>query len=120
MSLVASALVCVLYNENRTFDRSCFATTLLVLMVDTTTVIAQVRGWSVGDALATWFETPRTIEEAESKNFLGGMPTETSTALSKLCSDSILLKDSPSVVEALEAKPVTPQRLRELLKLTHF
>jgi glycerol dehydrogenase len=102
--------LCVLYNENHTFDQYRFAKRHPTLVLVDTTAIAQsprrMLVGGLGDALATWFET-RTVKEAGSKNFLGGMPTETSTALSKLCHD-ILLKDGPSAVEALEAKAVTP------------
>jgi glycerol dehydrogenase len=102
--------LCALYNENHTFDQHRFVKRHPTLVLVDTTAIAQsprrMLVGGLGDVLATWFET-RTVKEAGSKNFLGGMPTETSTALSKLCAD-IFLKDGPSAVEALEAKAVTP------------
>jgi glycerol dehydrogenase-like iron-containing ADH family enzyme len=74
---------------------------------------------SLGDALATWFKT-RTIKEAGSKGFLESMATETSTALSKLCS-RIILKDGGPIQQLKRSKPrQLHQRLSELLKLKHF
>jgi len=60
----------------------------------------------LGDALATWFES-RSVREANSNNFLGGMQTETGLALSKLCYNT-LIEDGPSAVQSVDAKAVTP------------
>ena len=105
-----SSAVCVMYHENQTYDGYRIARRHPSLVLVDTTAISQspprmlVSG--LGDAVATWFEA-RSIREAGSKNFLGGLPTETSTALSKLCLD-IILRDGPAAVQSVEARAVTP------------
>lgn len=100
----------VMYHEDHTFHEYRFIKRHPVLVLVDSTAIAQsprrtlVGG--LGDALATWFEA-RTIKEARATNFLGGMPTQTSTALAKLCYD-ILIADGATAVQAVDAKAVTP------------
>eukprot|EP00889_Picochlorum_renovo_P002777 jgi/Picre1/29807/NNA_005189.t1 len=60
----------------------------------------------LGDALATWFEA-RTVREAHSQNFLGGVPTLTGTALAELCYKT-LIQDGAAAVRSVEAQVVTP------------
>jgi len=80
-----------------------------LVLVDTSVVAVAPRRMLVGglgDALATWFES-RSVREANSNNFLGGMQTETGLALSKLCYNT-LIEDGPSAVQSVDAKAVTP------------
>lgn len=102
--------LCVMYHEDHSFHEYRFMRRHPTLVLVDTTAVAQspprMLVGGLGDALATWYEA-RTVSEAKAENFLGGMPTETSFALSKLCCQ-ILLKDGKAAVQSVEAKAVTP------------
>jgi glycerol dehydrogenase len=77
--------LCVMYQRDHSFHEYRFMRRHPTLvLVDTTAVAQSPRRMLVsglGDALATWYEA-RAVSEAKAENFLGGMPTETSYALS--------------------------------------
>lgn len=80
-----------------------------LVLVDTSVICkapARLLIGGLGDALATWFEA-RTVREAHSQNFLGGVPTLTGTALAELCYKT-LLQDGAAAVRSVEAQVVTP------------
>ena len=81
----------------------------LLVLVDTEVVARAPKRQLVGglgDALSTWFEA-RTVRESCHHNTLGGLPSNTSTALAKLCCE-ILLADGPAACAAVEARATTP------------
>ena len=81
----------------------------LLVLVDTEVVARAPKRQLVGglgDALSTWFEA-RTVRESCHQNTLGGLPSNTSTALAKLCCE-ILLADGPAACAAVEARATTP------------
>ena len=102
--------LCGMYHSDHSFDENRFTRRHPTLvLVDTTAVAHAPRRMFVGglgDALATWFEA-RTVKEAQKQNFVGGMPTETSTGLCKLCYD-IIIADGEAAVQSVDAKAVTP------------
>lgn len=102
--------LCVMYHGDHSFDEYRLIRRHPTLVLVDTAVIAQAPRrmlvGGLGDALSTWFEA-RTVNEAKKKNFLGGMPTQTSTALANLCYN-ILIEDGAAAVQAVDAKAVTP------------
>ena len=100
----------VIYDSEDSFEAFRFYPHHPVLVLVDTEVIARspkrqlVAG--IGDALATWYEA-RTVREAGSLNQLGGLPTQSGTALAKLCAE-ILFADGPAACAALDAGVVTP------------
>lgn len=103
--------LCVMYHEDHSFHE--YRTTRrhpTLVLVDTAAVAQappRMLVGGLGDALATYYEARTVFEAKNKKNFLGGRPTETSTALSKLCC-SILLEDGAAAVKSVQAKAVTP------------
>ena len=80
-----------------------------LVLVDSTLIANSPARYLVagmGDALATWFEA-RTVVEANKANELGGAPSMSALALSRLCFDT-LLADGPAALAAVEANAVTP------------
>lgn len=105
-----TSTLCVMYKADRSFDEYRFVRRHPTLvLVDSSMVADAPRRMFVGglgDALATWYEA-RSVKLANAPNFLGAAPTETSTALSRLCRD-ILLEDGPAAVQSVDAGVVTP------------
>lgn len=102
--------LCSMYHSDHSFHENRFTRRHPTLVLVDTAVVAHAPRrmfvGGLGDALATWFEA-RTVKEAQKQNFVGGMPTETSTALCKLCYD-ILIADGEAAVQSVDAKAVTP------------
>jgi glycerol dehydrogenase len=102
--------LCGMYHQDHSFEGCRLTRRHPTLVLVDTAVIAQAPRrmlvGGLGDALATWFEA-RTVYEAKSTNCLNGLPTETSSALSKLCYN-IIIEDGAAAVQAVDAKAVTP------------
>lgn len=100
----------VVYTDDGEFQEYVFPKRHPSLVLVDTSVICKAPPrllvGGLGDALATWFEA-RTVREAHSKNFLGGVPTLTGTALAELCYKT-LIQDGAAAVRSVEAQVVTP------------
>ena len=100
----------VVYTETGAFAEYRFYPANPRLVLVDSAVVAQaptrllVSG--IGDALATWWEA-KTVREAYSLNQLGGVPTQTGTALARLCFD-LLLANGADAVRAATDNVVTP------------
>lgn len=101
-----TSAISVTYTEDHVFDGN-----LLLLnnpelvLVDTDIILnAPVRFLvaGMGDALSTYFEA-RANAASGHENFVGGMPTNTSLALAKLCYD-ILIRDGLKAKKSVESK----------------
>jgi glycerol dehydrogenase len=83
----------------------------VLVLVDTAVVARSPKRMLIGglgDAAATFFESRACLEAAErGRNFLGGRPTATGMALSRLCWET-LVKDGVEAVASVEARAVTP------------
>jgi glycerol dehydrogenase len=104
-----SALSVIYTPEGRVEGMRYYNRHPLLVLVDTEVVARAPKRQLVGglgDALSTWFEA-RTVRESCHHNTLGGLPSNTSTALAKLCCE-ILLADGPAACAAVEARATTP------------
>lgn len=100
----------VVYHEDGTFDRYLFLNRCPdVVMVDTQWICAAppaLLAAGMGDAMATWFEA-RACRASGKKNQAGGLPSQTASALARLCW-TVLRRDGKNALLAAERGICTP------------